>query len=115
MVTCGGVLLADTSRVVWLGLPRLSFTVSDTVNLTGAVVAVVNVCAGLAAVLVVPSPKFQRYVSGCPSGSDEVLPVNCTARGLGPYFLSDEALATGGRLVPEVYVILRISAGKKLT
>ena len=60
IVTCGGVLLTDTSTEVWLVRPCGSVTFSITVNFVGAVVGVVKVWTGLAAVLVVPSPKVQR-------------------------------------------------------
>src|SRR3954454_21221327 len=92
MTATGGWLGFTTERfcVAVLVAPELSVTVNETTYVPVAA----NVCDGVAAVDVPPSPKFHEYDAMEPSGSPEPMLVNVQARPL--HF--DCWLARGGRL-----------------
>jgi hypothetical protein len=73
--TCGGVFSTQICSVATDVSSVGSVTVSVTSKLVGVPSSTVKTCAGLAAVLVVPSPKSQRY-GAAGLRSDEALPVN---------------------------------------
>ena len=63
-------------------------------------------CAGFAEVEVAPSPKFQLYDSGDPSGSDEPALEKVTASGAAPPNVFAPAVAVGGRFTPTVFTVM---------
>src|SRR6185295_19322441 len=71
---------------------------SDTWRSAVYIPVVLYVCEGFAAVDVVLSPKLQRYVRGCPSGSNDPALEKATFKGAGPDVGFPLAEATGGRL-----------------
>jgi hypothetical protein len=78
------------------GVDTVVLTPSETLNRTVYRPAWLYVCVGFAAVDVVPSPKVQEKVNGCPSGSVEPALEKVTASGAGPDWGLAAAMAVGG-------------------
>src|SRR5215470_8206869 len=110
MVSPGRTVVPATGVVVIVAtggkLPTVTLVVVDVLKAPGSVTVKVGVkvvvlgvtywWVGLAAVVLVPSPKSQEYMSAPPSGSTEPALEKVTVKGEYPALGVTLALATGG-------------------